>query len=853
MEADILRSSVAAERLLRQRLSAAVQDAFDVSRRAEDCAREFAELQEGLLAELTQVFGKGVAPRAGGATLSCAAKRNLGDSVPDSPFVMEVVTGYEKILPCDMASPDQIQMKLLPVTNGNGNGHTHAHDHLVKEEFLMDERDDSTAAPDENGSKYMDASAKSGKRVSWQSDNGKQGEKVEKEQEGEHVDAADMLHHIMSSGCFSVDEEDAVNTIQAKWAHFCKGAMDIFHSTKTVVAETWRTLPDEKPRDMLEVDGVEAAVNALKLSRAANIRERATLVMDGLQNSDASRKVESRSCWNWIQIVMHATAAVARHDFIMPPSCRRRAFLDVLGIVFCLCDVLLFPLQAFEMPMGYKIFKPRLDMMATCFWSTDLLAAFNTGFINNEGELVLKFLPIARRYVRTWFLFDFLICVNDWFSYFTERDGGDQGTSALAEFGKPALRIMRAFRLVRLVKMSKNFNQLMEKIHSEFVLTLFGLCKSLSTIIVICHYVGCIWYTLTQLPALGGGDITWVEKFMSPETDFYFLYLTSLHWAMTQVTPASMEVTPTNIVERLYVCCIILLALVMFSSFVGSITQALAQLRSIREAKLHQECVIRRFFAENGISRELTCSIWHFLRAHELMNSKRMKPEEITSFKLLPKGIRERITVETFRPILTVHPFFEFYSSFDTEGFRSVCQQAISQSTLLPTEEVFWNHVSDVNRMIFVQAGGLDYYPDAYSQSIHVPPGWWCCEEALWTSRPMVCGALAAGPGGAEIVCIIGKDFMSTTRIRKKSRSFLKTYAEVFVESFNEASEDENQLDLLFNGRSRIQSIVEQAARRKTHLKRCQSSLNSGHVDGAEEEEDSDIEPDEAGNPEKKD
>merc|ERR1712008_432282 len=60
--------------------------------------------------------------------------------------------------------------------------------------------------------------------------------------------------------------------------------------------------------------------------------------------------------------------------------------------------------------------------------------------------------------------------------------------------------------------------------------------------------------------------------------DWYF-YATALHWAVTQFTPASMEVTPKNLTERLYNLVAIFISLVLFPTFLTSITNCVSAFR----------------------------------------------------------------------------------------------------------------------------------------------------------------------------------------------------------------------------------------------------------------------------------
>merc|ERR1712176_173624 len=98
------------------------------------------------------------------------------------------------------------------------------------------------------------------------------------------------------------------------------------------------------------------------------------------------------------------------------------------------------------------------------------------------------------------------------------------------------------------------------------------------------HYLACFWFFLFMslqsdhnYVCAGTSDCTWTEVAFGGDRNvpIMYAYSTALHWSLTQFTPASMEVTPKNAYERFFNIVVIVMALVIFSSFVSSITQAM--------------------------------------------------------------------------------------------------------------------------------------------------------------------------------------------------------------------------------------------------------------------------------------
>lgn len=102
-----------------------------------------------------------------------------------------------------------------------------------------------------------------------------------------------------------------------------------------------------------------------------------------------------------------------------------------------------------------------------------------------------------------------------------------------------------------------------------------------------------------------------------------YRYATSLHWSLTQFTPAAMEVYAKNLFERVYSVCVLLFALITFSSFVSSITNLMNHLRSINAQRLEQQKKLRLYLHQHGISSESVNRVWHYLHHRAVLNSVR--------------------------------------------------------------------------------------------------------------------------------------------------------------------------------------------------------------------------------------
>merc|ERR1712113_285246 len=90
-----------------------------------------------------------------------------------------------------------------------------------------------------------------------------------------------------------------------------------------------------------------------------------------------------------------------------------------------------------------------------------------------------------------------------------------------------------------------------------------------------------------------------------------YRYATSLHWSLTQFTPASMSVQPMNSVERIFAIVVLLFGLVLFSSFVSTITTSMTQLSRTMDDRSKQFWLLRRYLKRHKVPKQLS---FHVLR-----------------------------------------------------------------------------------------------------------------------------------------------------------------------------------------------------------------------------------------------
>lgn len=417
---------------------------------------------------------------------------------------------------------------------------------------------------------------------------------------------------------------------------------------------------------------------------------------------------------------------------VVNPGCKKRLLWEMMCFILVCYDVIVIPLQVFPIAETQQFWT--MNYIAVVFWSCDLVFSFFVGY-HEAGMLEMRPRKVALAYVKSFFLLDLFVVVVDWI--LVGLANREAETLGLARLGK-VLRISRALRMLHFLRVLKIFSYIRwidELLKSEGLRTCLGLGKLTLAIVVVNHYIACIWYALGDHGRHHASTTTWLEVLESRNNDdvtLKYCYTTALHWSLTQFTPASMEVVPTNALERTFTVTVIILALVSFSSFVSSITNAMTDLRRINERKTRQQETVRQYVLQHKLSRELGNQIYSFLRQHRINQQRMLHESDIDVFKFMPEHVRVQLHYEISKPTLVKHPFLDFFFKTHKTGFVNVSHYAVTQvhapighDTLVLGEPA--------EAMVFVMRGQSKYYHGSKEQShTIVESGDQVCEMALW-------------------------------------------------------------------------------------------------------------------------
>lgn len=445
---------------------------------------------------------------------------------------------------------------------------------------------------------------------------------------------------------------------------------------------------------------VELAVAGLQMRKAWTI---------GLQ--EASLLHRNRN----YRISNHASNSTLRmRDVLKDPSILQscvlgpRNFIQLLwsflGSLFILWDLVTIPLQLFDIPTFIQ-FLENFGMVTFIFWILDMPTHLIFGR-EIKGKVELRPGHLAREYLYSWFLLDLMVISIDIGLFLVEELSGGWRSARFLR----TLRLLRLLRLLRVAKLQQALTLLANRFLSAHAFMVMKVVAGLMMILAINHIIACCWYGIGSLSFDGR---SWLLRSELLDADgasgsFPEAYAASIHWALTQFTPATNNIAPDNAVERFFAVWVILLAMGVFSSFISSITSTVSSLRTYRQEQAKKQAQLLRFFNERNLSTDLYGRVQDIVRKQGLFDV-RLNEKDVSLFGGVPERLLVLMHEEMYQPALNALNFWPMWSHFEDQSFfRDVCHTCITEHVATPAQDAFMPG-TDCQQVYVIQSGVMQY------------------------------------------------------------------------------------------------------------------------------------------------
>jgi len=505
------------------------------------------------------------------------------------------------------------------------------------------------------------------------------------------------------------------------------------------------------PREAHE-DGDDMAATADDVSRKTTLvpnlwNEWRSSHFDPQNSTDLARQFEflpsiRKFDWKaWMVVSTTGSDQEARHEdpggahCILRPGSQIRMAWEAIGMLFLTYDLVWIPVCiAFNTPEPIII--TVCEIATLLYWCMDIAVHFKLAYFTPQGNLEVRPRQIALRYLRRWFFFDLLLVLVEVFFLVTGRldveNSGDTASSLVRLLRHS--RLLRMARLLRLRKFRRLIFWVQDYVTSEWWSAVLSASQNVYTLLAINHFIACIWFGIAKYENRHGRE-NWVFAYEFELNSFVLQYFVALHWSMCFFTPASMNVQPQSLLERIFAVLVLLFAMVVFSSFVSSITSAMTRIQNSRSHEIHQSLMLRRFLKENHVSNSLSSRVTKEIEFILECQKKKVHRTKVELLSLLSGPLNVELQRELHKPHLVDHPFFETYEKVSEPAMTQLCFTALNVVHFLKGDAVFRVDTKAKN-MYFLTDGSLYYKRmkgiQGVRPAVKINRGQWFCEMVLW-------------------------------------------------------------------------------------------------------------------------
>lgn len=461
----------------------------------------------------------------------------------------------------------------------------------------------------------------------------------------------------------------------------------------------------------------------------------------------------------------------------MAPDRGFRLYWDLFIMLALLIETTLLPLQAMLDDPVFAGRRTFLQLLPPIYWSLDIFLSFSTGFYST-GQLVVDRWRIAKNYATRWLLFDMTYVTVDLILMmlvnFEDRYWPRELTSiAILRFLQMALRVVRISHLGEMAEALK------KGMVSDVSLAKASIVQIGIQILLIHHVMACGWYYLGTMSEDG-----WIAIAGKSEKSKLYLYTTSLHWMFCQLGFGGTEIEPNTVAERVYGLLVNFMALVIFSTLLGTVTSLAALLNRSSEERRFLFANLGRFLKYNQIDKDLGDRITHFLQHAYAVKQLHIHEDQVQLFDLLSVPLCRELQLARYKKSLQEMGFLLGTSvsrSPDMNDFliQRLASKAVSQKKFA-TSDLVWETDTSGFEAVYLMEGALQYKLGNLEEDVNQPR--WMADMCLWAPWVYLGDASTKEPSGVVLVDV--RQFYETIRDCNQL-TVAREYAREYVDEMN--------------------------------------------------------------------
>jgi len=310
-------------------------------------------------------------------------------------------------------------------------------------------------------------------------------------------------------------------------------------------------------------------------------------------------------------------------------------------------------------PVGWRA----IDYIVDLLFLADLLINFVSAYYDDEGTLVKDPKLLAKAYLKSWFIIDFLaVLPMDLIQQlFIDRDSSY--TQVRYNFFLRLIRLPRLYRLLRILRINNIFKFIKGTPFLEW-LELHSLFLRIMTFFLVTatmvHIMACIWFFEARLDS--ENEENWISRYYYTKETNASMYLTSLYYVISTIATVGYGDISSGTVAEQVISIFMMILGAGFYSFTVGIAASIISSRENRLASLKRKISIANEFAhEIKASKSLKRRIRKILEYNSLRNCFSWANKKEV-FSEIPIRLRYEIVMKMHNEIFTTIPFFREHS-----------------------------------------------------------------------------------------------------------------------------------------------------------------------------------------------
>lgn len=322
--------------------------------------------------------------------------------------------------------------------------------------------------------------------------------------------------------------------------------------------------------------------------------------------------------------------------FIFRPESSWRLQWDVWASALIVYSTIVVPFRiCFEVELdttGQILEYILVDLM----FFVDIVLTFRTAFWNDDEVLVTHWKPIAKRYLRSWFVVDALstLPIDGIVSAFVDRtDATDLNALKIVRI----LRLVRLIKLIRLLKLAKFSGSVVRALSLNPAL--FRLLTLIVRIVYSAHFLACFWFYVSTFDP--NTNLTWIFEHHLVNEPIMSQYIAAFYWTIaTMMSIGYGDIYAVNDLERLYSIFVQLFGAMLFGFIIASVNSFLETYDPRASAYRAKMDCLKEYMRERNIPRGLGRRIRKY---YEVVLSKSSIFDDVKILGQLPHNMTAKI------------------------------------------------------------------------------------------------------------------------------------------------------------------------------------------------------------------